>query len=157
MTMLRIYLLIHLLGYGLLISVLVSTPILERYLRRAERYEDALYLANIVSKIGLLSPIAAVILVVSGVLMMNIFGYTLFSHGWLTGKLLIFLVMVVTGAYSAMSIGRERRHIYHDLIDGKDNPKLPGELLRVHNRQSQYTRIQAVFMLMILIFTVFKF
>ncbi len=155
--MLPLYLLVHLLGYGLLISVLVATPILERYLRRAERYDDALTLANIVSNIGLLSPIAALILLVSGILMMNLFGYTLFSHGWLTGKLLIFLVMVVSGIYSSMTVGRERRQIYHDLIDGKDNPKLPGKLLQVHNRQSQYTRIQTIFMLMILIFTVYKF
>lgn len=155
--MLPIVLLIHLLGYGLLISVLVATPILEYYLRRAESYEHALKLANIVSKIGLLSPIAALMLIVSGVSLMNLFGYGLFTHAWLTGKLLVFLVMIVSGAYSSMDIGKQRRSIYNDLIDGKDNPKLPGELLRAHNRQSQYTRIQSIFMLMILIFTVYKF
>jgi uncharacterized membrane protein SirB2 len=154
--MFPIYLLIHLIGYGLLISVLVATPVLEYYLRRAENYEHALKLANIVSRIGLLSPAAALILLISGILMMTLWGYTIFSHGWLTGKLLIFLIMVVTGAYSSMNVGKQRREIYHALIDGKDDPKLPGELLRVHNRQSQYTRIQSIFLLMILFLTVYK-
>ncbi len=155
--MLEIYHLLHLLGYGLIISVLIATPILEYYLRRAESYDDALKLATIISRIGLLSPIAAIILFISGALMMGMYGYGIFTHGWLTGKLLIFLVMVVTGAYSSMNVGKQRREIYNDLIDGKDNPKLPGELIRVHNRQSQYTRIQAIFLLMILILTVYKF
>ncbi len=155
--MYHIYLLFHLIGYGLLISVFVATPVLEYYLRRAESYDEAFKLANIVSRIGLLSPVAAFILLISGILMMQLWGYELFSHGWLTGKLLIFLVMVVTGAYSSMTIGRERRKIYQELIDGKDNPKLPGEILRIHNRQSQYTRIQSLFILMILIFTIYKF
>ncbi len=152
-----IYLLIHFLGYGLLISVLIVTPILEFYLRRMESHEDASKIATIVSKIGLLSPVAVLFLVVSGILMMDFWGYGLFSHGWLTGKLLIFLVMIVTGAYSSITVGKERRKIYQDLIDGKDNPKLPGELLRIHNTQSQYTRIQTLFLLMILIFSVYKF
>jgi len=155
--MYHIYLLLHLIGYGLLISVLVATPILEYYLRRAENYNDALKLATIVSRIGLISPIAALILLISGALMMNLWDYGIFSHAWLTGKLLIFVVMVVTGAYSSMTVGKERRKIYQELIDGKDNPKLPGEILRVHNRQSQYTRIQSIFLLMILIFTVYRF
>lgn len=155
--MYQIYLLFHLIGYGVLISVLIATPILEYYLRREESYKDALKLANIISRIGLLSPIAALLLLISGILMMQLWGYDLFSHGWLTGKLLIFLVMVVTGVYSSMTIGRERRKIYQELIDGKDNPKLPGEILRIHNRQSQYTRIQSLFILMILIFTIYKF
>ncbi len=152
-----IYLLIHFLGYGLLISVLIVTPILEFYLHRMESHEDASKIATIVSKIGLLSPVAVLFLVVSGILMMDFWGYGLFSHGWLTGKLLIFLVMIVTGAYSSITVGKERRKIYQDLIDGKDNPKLPGELLRIHNTQSQYTRIQTLFLLMILIFSVYKF
>jgi len=155
--MLEIYLLIHLLGFGLIISVLIATPILEYYLRRAESYEQALQIAKMISRIGLLSPIAALILLLSGAALMTIYGYGLFTHGWLTGKLLIFLVMVVTGAYSSMNVGKQRREIYIDLIEGKDNPKLPGELIRVHNRQSQYTRIQSAFLLMILIFTVYKF
>lgn len=155
--MYQIYLLIHLLGYGLLISVLIVTPILEFYLRRMDRYEDASKIANIVSKIGLLSPVAALFLIISGILLMDFWSYGLFSHGWLTGKLLVFLVMIVTGAYSSATVGRERRKIYQELIDGKDNPKLPGELLRIHNTQTQYTRIQIIFLLMILIFSVYKF
>lgn len=155
--MIRLYLLIHLLGYGLLMSVLVATPILEWYLRRANSYQEASKLSRIVSRVGLLSPIAAVILLVSGIMMMTRYEWGIFTHGWLTGKLLIFLVMVITGAYASMNIGKERREIYQKLIDGTDDPKLPGEILRIHNRQSQYTRIQTVFMLMILIFSVFKF
>jgi uncharacterized membrane protein SirB2 len=155
--MYQIYLLIHLLGYGLLISVLIVTPILEYYLRRMENHEDASKIANIISKIGLLSPVAVIFLLISGILMMDFWGYGLFSQGWLTGKILIFLVMIVTGAYSSMTVGKERRKIYQELIEGKDNPKLPGELLRIHNTQSQYTRIQTIFLLMILLFTVYKF
>jgi uncharacterized membrane protein SirB2 len=154
--MYSLYLLIHLLGYGTLISVLIATPILERYIRRAERHEEALKFTQIVSKIGLLSPIAALFLLISGILMMNYAGIGIFTYGWLTGKLLIFLVMVITGGYSSMNVGKQRREIYQQLIDGKDDPKLPGELLRVHNRQTQYTRIQSLFLLMILLFTVYR-
>jgi uncharacterized membrane protein SirB2 len=154
--MLSFYLLLHLTGFGLLFSVLAVTPILEWYLRRADSYQDAHLLATIVSRIGLLSPIATLLLLVSGIALMNMFGYGIFTHGWLTAKLLIFLVMVVTGMYSSMNVGKQRREIYQHLIDGKDDPTLAGKLLRIHNRQSQYTRIQSIFLLMILIFTVFK-
>jgi uncharacterized membrane protein SirB2 len=154
--MIHLYLIIHLIGFGLLASVVFITPVLESSLRKTENYSDALRLLKVSTRIGILSPVAVVVMLASGIGLMTMYDYGIFSHGWLTGKLLIFLVMLLNGGYSSVNISKKRREIYEELAAGKDNPRLPGDLLRMHNRQSQYVRLQAVFLLMILIFTVYK-
>jgi uncharacterized membrane protein SirB2 len=154
--MIKLYLIIHLIGFGLLAGVIFIIPLLESSLRKTVNYNDALSQLKIISKVGLLSPIAVVIMLASGIGLMSTLGYGIFTYGWLTGKLLIFLVLILNGGYAAVNISKKRREIYEELAAGKDNPRLPGELLRMHNRQSQFTRLQAVFLLMILIFTVYK-
>jgi uncharacterized membrane protein SirB2 len=154
--MTKLYLIIHLIGFGLLAGVVFITPVLESSLRKTVNYSDALGQLKLISKVGLLSPIAVVVMLASGIGLMYAYGYGIFTYGWLTGKLLIFLVLLLNGGYAAVNISKKRREIYEDLAAGKDNPRLPGELLRMHNRQSQFTRLQALFLLMILIFTVYK-
>ncbi len=154
--MIYLYLLLHLIGFGVLAGVVVITPILERSLRKTDDYREGLRMLDTISKVGLLSPIAVVVMIFSGIGLMNLYGYGPFTSGWLTGKLLIFLVMMINGVYASINIGKRRKEIYKELAEGKENPRLPGELMRAHNRQSQFIRLQGIFLLLILIFTLYK-
>jgi hypothetical protein len=152
--MIKLYLIIHLIGFGLLAGVVFITPVLESSLRKTVNYTDALGQLKLISKVGLLSPIAVVVMLASGIGLMYAYGYGIFTYGWLTGKLLIFPRVAPERRICRSQYQQETREIYEELAAGKDNPRLPGELLRMHNRQSQFTRLQALFLLMILIFTV---
>jgi len=97
MTSIFVLLLIHLVGYATLFAATVGGWIIHTHYRSANDYRAKSLLLKSLRPFGLLSPIAVAVMIASGIGNMVYFGIGPFSEGWLSAKLVFFLILVVMG------------------------------------------------------------
>ena len=149
----------HLIGFGILATTLLAGFILERNFEREndERLKSAI--GGISRTIGLLSPIAAIILLLSGI--GNIYyrhlGNTLpwYSEGWLVAKIILFVVLILNGVLYGPQLVRKRRKLLTAQTE-QSAPPNADKLLRSFSRQIKlFYFVQTLILLLILCLSVF--
>ncbi len=106
-------LLVHFIGIGLLFTALLGSWIVGGQYRSAPDWQTkALYLKTL-RRIGLMSPVGIVIMLLSGIGNMTLgpHKYTLFSDGWLSAKLALFLVAIIIGVLSSVQAMRRSKTV----------------------------------------------
>ena len=83
----EISLFFHFVGIGLFFTILVAGTILEFQYRKTQSLEARETLLRALKPIGLLSPVATLIMLGSGIGNMTALGAGIFSMGWLTAKI----------------------------------------------------------------------
>jgi uncharacterized membrane protein SirB2 len=138
----------HFIGFGLLITTLVAGLLLESQFRRAQDTQTKLTILRSLRRIGLLSPIAMLIMLITGIGNMQATGSGIFTHGWLTAKIMFFALVVISGVIFAIK-SRKRGALVESAGTGKEDT---GSLVRNHNRQVSLFYIVLTLLMMIILF-----
>lgn len=124
MYLIQASVLCHFVGIGLLFSSLFGGFVLQRQYRREESFASRLLLLKAIRSMGLLSPIAVTIVLLSGIGNMTLgpHHYTLFSDGWLSAKLALFAVLLATGSFLAI-LGSRRTEKAMKFLETNSEPQ----------------------------------
>src|SRR3972149_1320208 len=89
--------LFHLIGFGMIATLLFAGPILERKFQKAETLDAKVAIHRAMKSVGLLSPLAVLLPHPTGIGNMYFTGSGPFKAGWLTAKLIFFAIVIVNG------------------------------------------------------------
>ncbi|MGO9480863.1 MAG: hypothetical protein ACLP05_03660 [Candidatus Kryptoniota bacterium] len=157
----------HLIGVGMIFTLLFAGPIIETNFRWENDISMKRHSAKLLRNIGLLSPFGALVLILSGIGNMNIRGITFWdlfgSYAWLGIKLVLFIVLLIMGMALSPKTARQRALI----IEKMDQPGPPAEdstqsedigdqMNSLNKRQTIFFATNWVLVLLILILTLFK-
>ena len=123
----------HFIGMGLLVTMAVAGMILERNYRKAATLQDKGLILGILKQIGILSPFAILLLLVTGIGNMHSLAIGLFTFGWLTAKIMFFAIAAVSGITFGIT-ARKRANLVGKMIGGQA-PANAQELLKGYNKQ----------------------
>ncbi|MEK6756289.1 MAG: hypothetical protein AABZ02_09075 [Bacteroidota bacterium] len=150
---------LHLLGFGVLVTTLLAGFILDRKFRSEQNVDLKLYVGGIVRTIGLLSPLAAFILFTTGI--GNIYNRyadsttSWYQEGWLVAKIMVFVLMLLNGVIYGPKLSRSRMNLVKTMRDNTA-PADPEKLLALINRQlTLFYLVQTVLLLLIIYLSVF--
>jgi hypothetical protein len=150
---------LHLLGVGILTTSLLAGFILDRRFRREPDLRLKLYTAGISRTIGLLSPFAALLLLLTGIA--NIHNRFLgsasawYAEGWLVAKIILYVVMVFNGLFYGPGLMRSRLKIIRSQVE-QAAPMNADTLIRSYNNQlTLFYAVQTLLFLFIVYISVF--
>jgi uncharacterized membrane protein SirB2 len=167
MNWLAVSLLFHLIGVGMIFTLLFAGPIIEGNFRWENDLRMKQHSARLLRSVGLLSPFGALVLILSGIGNMIALGITFgdlfWRAGWLGIKLLIFIVLLVMGMAWSPKTARQRAILLEQM--GQSNPPVedPARSEDVNDKMSLLNSKQTIFFLLnwilvvlILLLTLFK-
>lgn len=102
----------HLIGFGLVFTALLGGWIIERRIRAEKDWNQKLYVGKINRRFGLLSPIASIVMLLTGIV--NIFNLyngnnsLWYTEGWLIAKIILFAFLLINGAIFGPILIRRR-------------------------------------------------
>lgn len=151
--------LFHLAGFGVLCTSLLAGFIVDRKFRSQTDYNLKLYTSQIARTLGLLSPVAAILLLATGI--GNIHNRSLgsalawYAEGWLVAKIILFVVLVLNGMIYGPRLTRNRTKLVKALSE-QSAPANADESMRSYNTQiTLFYLVQTVLLLLILVLSVF--
>ena len=150
-------LLLHFVGVGLIFTTIIGGWLLNGQYRRAADWNTKVLILKALRPIGLLSPLAVVVMLLSGVgnMTLGVRTFTLFSDSWLSYKLVFFLILVVSGIFFGVRSAR-RSKLIGQLAAGSA-PGNVHEVLRALDRQQVIAFLfQVVLLLLILALSIVK-
>lgn len=150
---------LHLLSLGILMTTLLGGFILDRKIRSELDVRMKLFTAGIARTFGLLSPLAAVLLLLTGIANIHnrFLGSTAvwYTEGWLVAKVILYVVMVFNGMVYGPGLTRSRVKIFKSQID-QTAPPDAGALIRSINKQlTLFYLVQMLLLLFIVYLSVF--
>jgi hypothetical protein len=150
---------LHLLSIGILTTTLLAGFILDRKMRKESDVRLKIYIAGLSKSIGLLSPVAAILLLLTGIANIHnrFFGYPSewYTEGWLVAKIILYVVMISNGIFYGPGLMRRRLKITQSLAD-QSAPMNADTTIRSINRQiTLFYTVQTVLFLLILYISVF--
>ncbi len=113
----QLFLFFHFIGMGLFVTVLTAGFILEMQYRKAPTLEAKAILLHALKPIGLLSPLAIVVTLASGIGNMVNLQVGVFSRGWLTAKIIFFAIMAISGLLFSVK-SRNRGTMIQTMVKG---------------------------------------
>jgi hypothetical protein len=151
--------LLHLAGFATVSSSLLAGWIIEGRIRDERNIELKRALLRINRTIGLMTPVASVILLLTGIV--NIFGLypsdpmIWHTEGWLMAKVILFAFLVVNGGLFGPLIGRKRTKLINDMLDNTA-PADAEKSLHIYDKNvSTFYLVQTLLLLVILYLSVF--
>lgn len=125
---------LHLIGFGLIFTALLGGWMIERRIRGESDWNQKLYIGKISRLFGLLSPIASVIMLLTGIVnIYNLYNgniYLWYTEGWLIAKIILFAFLLINGAIFGPILVRRRTKLMQAIAektaleDAKDNFKI---------------------------------
>ncbi len=107
--------LFHIVGFGLLFTSLLGGWIVERRIRSEKDWNQKLYIAKINRHFGFLSPIASVVLLLTGIVnIFNMYNGNInlwYTEGWLVAKIILFTFLLINGAFFGPILIRRRTNL----------------------------------------------
>ncbi|MCX6133479.1 MAG: hypothetical protein NTU47_06650 [Ignavibacteriales bacterium] len=151
--------LLHLIGFGVLCTSLLAGFILDRKFRAQTDYNLKLITSGIARTIGLLSPVAAVIMLATGIgnIHTRYSGSPLswFDEGWLAAKIILFVVLVFNGMVYGPRLTRGRTKLVKE-FSAQTAPANAEVLMRSYNSQiTLFYFVQTVVLFLILFLSLF--
>jgi len=142
----EISLFFHFIGFGLFVSLNVMGFILNSQYKKAPDLQAKGAILRIARPIGLLSPVAVLIMLITGIGNMHSLGYGPLDVGWLSAKLVIFVIAVILGAIGGAKM-RKRGGLVASMISGSAPADAPRELEKL-DKQISLTHIILPILLM---------
>jgi len=153
--MIPVSLFFHLIGIGLMFCSIVAIPIVESMFRSAHDAASAFTLHRVISKIGLLTPIAAGILLLSGTATIITAQYSIFNEKWLLLKLLFFVIMNLVGFLQGKTY-RIRGNLVESVALGNAPETTATAIEMLTRKLATFNRLQTSFLCIILLITLFR-
>jgi hypothetical protein len=150
---------LHLLSVGILTTTLLAGFILDRKLRKEPDLRLKLYTASISRIVGLLSPLAAILLLLTGIANIHnrFLGSTSawYAEGWLVAKIILYVVMLFNGMFYGPGLIRSRLKIIRAQAE-QTGPLNADTSIRSLNKQiTLFYAVQTLMFLFILYISVF--
>jgi uncharacterized membrane protein len=111
----------HIIGFGFLFTALLGGWILERRIRSEKEWNQKLFVGKISRRFGLLSPIASIIMLITGII--NIFNMydgninLWYTEGWLIAKIILFAFLLINGAVFGPILIRRRTKLIQKISE----------------------------------------
>jgi putative copper export protein len=111
----------HLLGFGLVFTSLLGGWIIETRIRAEQDWHQKIFVGKIARRFGLLSPIASVVMLLTGII--NIFNLfkgnanLWYTEGWLVAKIILFAFLLVNGAIFGPLLIRRRTKLIQSIVE----------------------------------------
>ncbi len=147
--------LIHVIGVGLLFTSLIGGWLLDLQYRKAHDWPSKALLLKALRPIGLLSPLAVLVMLASGISNMMILGYGPFSVSWLSTKLVVFLILIITGAVFSVR-GARRGRLVRELAGETSGAASEEAVRRIDRQQANFYLLQSLLLLIILMLSIVK-
>jgi hypothetical protein len=148
----------HLLGFGLITTSLVAGWILERRIRKTGDWNQKLLLLSASRTIGMLSPIASLIMLLTGIAnIVNVFGTSfsvVYSVGWLAAKIILFAFMLVNGAVFGPILSRKRTKLIRSIASQSAPADAEAAVTIYGKNLSTFYFVQTLLLLVILFLSV---
>jgi len=136
-------------------ALLFAGPILERKFKKAETLDAKVTLLRVMKSVGLLSPLAVLLLIATGIGNMYFTGVGPFTAGWLTAKIIFVAIIIVNGAMMGTR-ARSRAQLLERLARGESVPDALPQMQRYNKQQTMFYLTQWFLVLIILVLSVFK-
>jgi putative copper export protein len=145
--------LFHLIGFGLVFTALLGGWIIERRIRAEKNWDQKLYIGKIGRRFGLLSPIASVVMLLTGIVnIFNLYNGNInlwYTEGWLIAKIILFAFLLINGAIFGPILSRRRTKLIQG-ITAKSAPEDAENTIMVLSK-SMTTFYLVQFLLLIII------
>lgn len=140
-------------------SSVVAGFVLDRKFRKASDHKVRLAIAGASRTMGLLSPVAAVLLLMTGIGNIHeLFAGTdtnWYSQGWLVAKIVLYAIMVLNGSFYGPSLTRGRLKLLSSIEDQSAPPGVESALQSTNNQITLFYLVQSLFLLLIIYVSVF--
>jgi len=151
--------LIHLLGFSLISAAVIAGWILNIRFSSEKELTLKLYVGGLMRPIGLLSPLAGLILLLSGIgNIYNLYYETpvyWYQQGWLVVKIILFGVMVVNGSLFGPAMTRKRLTIVKTILDEGETEERTKQVSELNRQIHWFFLVQTVLLIGIVIFSAF--
>jgi uncharacterized membrane protein SirB2 len=147
--------LFHLIGFGMIATLLFAGPILERRFQKGETLDTKVAIHRVMKSVGLLSPLAVLLLIATGIGNMYFTGLGPFKAGWLTAKIIFVAIVVVNGAMTGAR-ALKRGKLLERLARGENIPNALPQMQRYNRQQTTFYLTQWFLIVVILVLSVFQ-
>jgi uncharacterized membrane protein SirB2 len=143
----------HLLGFGLAVTTLVASYVLERKFRSEQDLNLKLYVGGLARTMGLLSPFAVLLLLITGI--GNIFNRyagtstSWYQEGWLVAKIIFFVILTLNGMIYGPKISRSRTKLLKSLQENSAPAGAEKTLASLNHQLILFYLVQSVLLLII--------
>ncbi len=145
----QLTLLFHFIGFGLLVTINVAGFILNRQYKTAPDFQTKSIILRSLRPIGLLSPIAILLMLITGIGNMHNIGLGLFDAAWLAYKIIFFAIAAISGILFGV-IARKRGMLVQQIAVGKA-PADANDKLRGYDSQISLFYIVMPILLLIIV------
>ena len=150
----QITLLFHFIGMSLFVAIQVAGFVVGKQYKKAKNLQEKATLLNVMRPIGLLSPVAVVIMIISGIGNMHTFQITLADFGWLQIKLVIFTIASILGIVLGI-MSKKRGTLVGMMLDGQAPADAEAMLKKYDGRIQIFSIITPILLLAILCLSVY--
>ncbi len=145
----EISLFLHFIGFGLFVTVNVAGFILNRQYKKAPDIQTRAVIVRASRPVGLLSPVASLLMLLTGIANMRNLGYGILDVGWLTAKIIFFAIAVISGIIFGMQAAK-RGKLIHAMAAG-NSPQNASDLLAGYDRQITLSYLVMPILLLIIL------
>lgn len=150
---------LHLIAFGILSTTIFAGWILHRKVASEKDLNLKVYTAGLLRTVGLLSPVAALLLLVTGIanLYSRYYGATLqwYQESWMIVKIILFAIMLVNGSILGPALSRRRTELLKIVAGGEEREE-SADMIRYYSRQLDwYYIVQLLLLLGIVYFSAF--
>lgn len=146
-------LLLHLVGFGLIAATAVAGIVLHLQYRKAADVRAKATILRAMKPIGILSPVAMLILLVTGIGNMQMIGVGILTLGWLTAKIIFFALAVISGVLFGIK-SRQRGELVQKIAAGGAPPFAPERLQALDRQITLFYVVMPLLLIIILYLTV---
>lgn len=149
-----VFLFLHIVGVGLIFAGIVAVPVVESMFRSALDARSAHTLHKVIMRLGLITPVASGVLLISGIFNIIAAQLIIFREGWLILKLVFFIIMLIIGFLQGRSFRIRGRIVEAIALDNAPETAAT-DIAMLTRRLATFGRIQTSLLLLILLVTLF--
>jgi len=141
----------HFIGLGLLVTAMVAGFILNSHYRKAKDIQSKATILRVAKPIGLISPFASGLMLITGIGNMHSLGYSVLDlPGWLGYKIVLYAIAVVSGIMFG-NLSRKRGALVAQMAAGNTPPK-GDETLQNYDRQVGVSYLVMTLLFLLILF-----
>jgi uncharacterized membrane protein len=150
--------LFHLIGFGLVFTALLGGWIIERRIRAEKDWNQKLYIGKISRRFGLLSPIASVVMLLTGIVnIFNLYNGNInlwYTEGWLIAKIILFAFLLINGAVFGPILIRRRTKLMQGITEKTAHEDAENTIKILCKSITTFYLVQFLLLIIILILSV---
>ena len=113
----EITLFFHFIGFGLIVTLNVAGFILNRQYKRAPDFQQKAVILRAARPIGLMSPFAILLMLLTGIGNMHALGLGILDAGWLSAKIIFFAIAAIGGTMMGLK-SKQRGKLVQAIASG---------------------------------------